>query len=247
MAYLADTHVHTIYSHDGQMRMESAIRKGLEHGLKYLAFTEHVELDLISIKQVLNRYACYDEEISILQEKHPQIKLIRGMEISNPERHIKELEIINRLNLDFILGSNHILPKENNKEEILLYYKRILAIIKNGGIDSLAHLDYIKRACDDSCVPIELLEDIFQNLINYKIALEINTSALRRKNISSFPSDEKLKLYKSLGGSLVTIGSDAHRLAEIYDNISPIAEKYDFNKGIYLKRKFVSLDKGAKS
>ena len=249
MAYLADTHIHSIYSYDGQMRIETVIKRGLELGLKYLAFTEHVELDQISLKQFLNRFACYCEEIDSLQEKYSNIKLIKGLEISNPERHLKELEIINKLDLDYILGSNHILPKENDKEEILIYYKRILEIVKNGGIDSLAHLDYVKRKFDDSFIPDEILEEIFNYLIDANIALEINTSALRRKGLSSFPSDEKLDLYKKMGGTLVTIGSDAHRIEEVYDNIETIDEKFDFNKGLYLKRKFISLsnDKDGKN
>ena len=144
MAYLADTHVHSVYSYDGQMRLEEGIERGIELGLKYIAFTEHVEFEQISLKQFLNRFKCYSEELDILQEKYPNIKLIKGIEISNPEKHLKELEIINTLDLDYVLGSNHILPKENIKEEILNYYKRILEIVKNGGIDSLAHLDYIK-------------------------------------------------------------------------------------------------------
>ena len=59
MAYLADMHIHSIYSYDGQMRIESVIKRGLELGLKYLAFTEHIELDQITLKQVVNRYKCY--------------------------------------------------------------------------------------------------------------------------------------------------------------------------------------------
>ncbi len=241
MAYLADTHVHSIYSYDGQMRLETGIKRGIELGLKYIAFTEHVEFDQISLKQFLNRFACYSEEIDILQDKYPNIKLIKGLEISNPERHLEEFEIINTLDLDYILGSNHILPRENTKEGILTYYKRILEIVKNGGIDALAHLDYIKRRYSDSFVPDEIFQEIFRYLIDYKIALEINTSALRRKGIGSFPSSDKLELYKKLGGTLVTIGSDAHRIEEIYDNIEPTDHNYEFNKGLYLKRKFVSL------
>ena len=241
MAYFADTHVHSVYSYDGQMRLEEGIKRGIELGLKYLAFTEHVEFEQISLKQFLNRFKCYSEEMDVLQERYPNIKLIKGVEISNPERHLKELEIINTLELDYILGSNHMLPKENTKEEILNYYRRILEIVKNGGIDSLAHLDYIKRRFDDAVLPIEILEEIYSYLIKSRIALEINTSALRRKVTSSFPSKDKLELYKKLGGTLVTIGSDAHRVSEIYDNISVIDNNYDFNKGLILKRKFVSL------
>lgn len=241
MAYLADTHTHSIYSYDGQMRMEPAIKRALELGLKYLAFTEHVELNQISLKQFLNRFACYSDEIDFLQEKYPSIKLIKGLEISNPEIHLKELEIINQLDLDYILGSNHIFPKGNDKKEILNYYKRILEIVKIGGIDALAHLDYVKRRFDDSFISDEMFEEIFGYLIDSGIALEINTSALRRNCLDSFPSQDRLELYKKLGGTLVTIGSDAHRVEEIYDNVEATDYSYDFNKGLYLKRKFISL------
>ena len=263
MAYLADMHIHSIYSYDGQMRIESVIKRGLELGLKYLAFTEHIELDQITLKQVVNRYKCYCEELEILQEKYPNIKLIKGMEVSNPERHIDELQTINNLDLDYILGSNHLLPKEYSKKEVLLYYKRILQMVKNGGIDAVAHLDYIRRRIDEVILPIGIIEEIFDTLrkcnkyiddttpwalakeendtiISNDIALEINSSASRRINEFSFPNDEKLKLYQQMGGSKVTIGSDAHRLNEVFDNIENVSQKYDFNKGIYLKRKFIS-------
>ena len=240
MAYLADMHIHSIYSYDGQMRIESVIKRGLELGLKYLAFTEHIELDQITLKQVVNRYKCYCEELEILQEKYPNIKLIKGMEVSNPERHIDELQTLNNLDLDYILGSNHLLPKEYSKKEVLLYYKRILQMVKNGGIDAVAHLDYIRRRIDEVILPIGIIEEIFDTIISNDMALEINSSASRRINEFSFPNDEKLKLYQQMGGSKVTIGSDAHRLNEVFDNIENVSQKYDFNKGIYLKRKFIS-------
>lgn len=240
MAYLADMHIHSIYSYDGQMRIESVIKRGLELGLKYLAFTEHIELDQITLKQVVNRYKCYCEELEILQEKYPNIKLIKGMEVSNPERHIDELQTLNNLDLDYILGSNHLLPKEYSKKEVLLYYKRILQMVKNGGIDAVAHLDYIRRRIDEVILPIGIIEEIFDTIISNDMALEINSSAVRRINEFSFPNDEKLKLYQQMGGSKVTIGSDAHRLNEVFDNIENVSQKYDFNKGIYLKRKFIS-------
>ncbi len=239
MAYLADMHIHSIYSYDGQMRMESVIKRGLELGLKYLAFTEHIELDQITLKQVLNRFKCYCEEVEILQEKYPNIKLIKGMEVSNPERHIDELKFLNDLDLDYILGSNHMLPREYSEKEVLLYYKRILQMVKNGGIDAVAHLDYIRRRIDEGKIHSEIIEEIFAAIIEKDMALEINSSAARRIGKISFPNSEKLELYQRMGGSKVTIGSDSHRLNEVYDNIQIIDKSYDFNKGIYLKRKFV--------
>lgn len=241
MKYLADTHMHSIYSYDGQMKLEAMVKKGIELGLTYMAFTEHLEFGQIKYNQFLNRYHIYSEEIDELQEKYPQIRLLKGVEFSNPEMYPDELEKVNQLPLDYIIGSNHILPKQTNKIEILKYYERILKMIQIGGFDSLGHLDYIRRKYDDKEVPEEVFLEIFETLLHQNITLEINSSAYRRENLGSFPSDEKLTLYKQLGGEKVTIGSDAHRLHEIYDHISTINQNYDFNKGVYIKRKFISL------
>ena len=242
MSYLADMHMHSIYSYDGQMRLKQMVERGKKLNLKYMAFTEHLEFNQITIKQFLNRYKLYKEELEQLQECNPEITLIKAVEISNPELYLKELESLNKLDLDYIIGSNHILPKNNSEKEILNYYKKILTIIKNGGIDTIGHLDYLRRKVDDNNIDNGIIEEIFKELIKRKIALEINTSAIRRKGLDSFPSQIKLDLYKKLGGNIVTIGSDAHRINEIYDSIPLIDSKYDFNKGVFIKRKFISLN-----
>ena len=242
MSYLADMHMHSIYSYDGQMRLKQMVERGKKLNLKYMAFTEHLEFNQITIKQFLNRYQLYKEELEQLQECNPEITLIKAVEISNLELYLKELESLNKLDLDYIIGSNHILPKNNSEKEILNYYKKILTIIKNGGIDTIGHLDYLRRKVDDNNIDNGIIEEIFKELIKRKIALEINTSAIRRKGLDSFPSQIKLDLYKKLGGNIVTIGSDAHRINENYDSIPLIDSKYDFNKGVFIKRKFISLN-----
>lgn len=241
MQYLADTHMHSIYSYDGQMKLDDMVKKGRELGLKYMALTEHLEFGQITLKQFLNRYEVYKSEIERLQEENPDITLIKGVEFSNPELYPHELEEVNKLDIDYIIGSNHIKPSDASEREILLYYKRILEMVKRGGIDSLGHLDYLRRKVDDSSIPNDFIKEIYSYLIVNDMALEINSSAVRRCNFDSFPSEEKLNLYKSINGSKVTIGSDAHRLNEIYDAIPTIDNNYDFNKGVYIKRKFISL------
>ncbi len=250
MKYLADTHMHSIYSYDGQMTLEDMINYGISLGLEYMAFTEHLEFSQISLKQALNRYAIYSDEIDKLQEQYPNMTLIKGVEFSNPENYPHELEEFNKLDIDYIIGSNHISLKDNSESEILKYYMNILNMVKQGEIDSLGHLDYLRRKHDDSFLKDErlkrirddLLREIFSYLLINNITLEINSSAVRRKNLDSFPSKEKLDLYKLCGGTNVTIGSDAHRLNEIYDAIPQMNESYNFNKGLYLKRKFISLN-----
>lgn len=243
MKYLADTHMHSIYSYDGQMDMESMVKRGLELGLKYMAFTEHLEFGQITLKQFLNRYGIYVEQLDRLQEKYPSIQLLKGVEITNPDIYYKELEEIHKLDLDYIIGSNHQLSQIKNEKDIYTYYSTILKMVKMGGFDSLGHMDYIRRKVDDSCFDKDLIKEICSYLIKNDIALEINSSAIRRKNLDSFPSDEKINLYKTCGGEKITIGSDAHRLNEIYDGIEKIDQQYDFDKGIYVKRKYKVLSK----
>ncbi len=241
MAYLADTHMHSIYSYDGQMCLEDMIKRGISLGLLYMTFTEHLEFGQITLKQFLNRFQVYSDEVDCLQEKYPSITLLKGVEFTNPEKYPKELERLQKLPLDYIIGSNHETLKEQSEKEVSTYYKKILTMVKQGGIDSLGHMDYVRRKFDDSCIEVDLLKEIFSCLIRQDIALEINSSAQRRKGLDSFPSSEKLVIYKEMGGSKVTLGSDAHRLQEIYDGIPVIDERYDFQKGLYLKRNFVSL------
>lgn len=241
MKYLADTHMHSIYSYDGQMSIEEMVMKGNELGLKFMAFTEHLELGQISIKQFLNRYAVYSREIDRLQQKYPNIKLLRAIEFTNPEKYPKELEIVNGIDLDYIIGSNHELPSKQDKKEILEYYKKILEIVKNDGIDSLGHMDYLRRKYDDTYIEEDILREIYSYMIKNGITLEINSSARRRKGLDSFPSNDKVLLYEKCGGRRITLGSDAHRIGEIYDSIPSIDAKYELEKGVYVKRKFLEI------
>lgn len=236
--YLADTHVHSIFSFDGEQTMESVLKKAIYLNLKYIAFTEHVDMDKISLRQAINRYKVYEEEINSLQEKYPNIKIIKGMEFSNPEKYKTELIELNKLNLDYIIGSNHIFPKEFSKEGILNYYKNILESVKFGYFDTLGHIDYIKKFYDDSFITNDIYEEIFYYMIKNNISLEINTSAKRRIKTNTFPNEKIINLYKGCGGKTVTFGSDAHRLNELYDNVENNSDKYNLVKGIYLNRKF---------
>ena len=56
-----------------------------------------------------------------------------------------------------------------------------------------------------------LLERILLTMIERNIALEVNTAGLRRPESVTYPNSAVLRLYRTLGGELVTTGSDTHR------------------------------------
>jgi histidinol-phosphatase (PHP family) len=65
------------------------------------------------------------------------------------------------------------------------------------------------------------------NLTGRGIALEINTSGLRREHFcATMPSFDLLKIYKDMGGELLTLGSDSHGLEQLADIRGRFASVY---------------------
>lgn len=80
-----------------------------------------------------------------------------------------------------------------------------------------------------------------QTLIQKDIALEINTSLLRKGREETMPEEWILKFYAELGGKKVTIGSDAHRVGELGSHLEAavqLVKKYDLTCGYYKNRRF---------
>jgi histidinol-phosphatase (PHP family) len=65
----------------------------------------------------------------------------------------------------------------------------------------------------------DLYKKLFSILIQRGIALEINTSGLRKKINQSSPPYVLLQLYKEIGGELITVGSDSHNTTDVYSGI----------------------------
>jgi len=147
--------------------------------------------------------------------------------------------------LDFILGSLHMsagLPDfyymEYNKMDsseisrmLSDYFLEELECCRNADFDVLAHLTYPLRfiegdygiKCD--LAPFgEIIEEIFRALIDRGLGLEINTKGLRTKYGRPMPPQELLKLYRQLGGEIITLGSDAHSVKDIGLGLAECAE-----------------------
>ena len=133
--------------------------------------------------------------------------------------------------LDFVLLSMHQVnnmefwtqdfqrgktQKQYNEE----YYKEIYdvqKIFKDYSV--LAHLDLIVRYDEQGVYPFELVEDYIAEILKLAIkdgkGIEINTSSWRYGLKDTQPSRAILKLYKDLGGKIITVGSDAHTIKQL--------------------------------
>ena len=102
------------------------------------------------------------------------------------------------------------------------YFDEIMELIAWGKFDSLTHLTYPLRYIvgeQHKEISYEVykdrVDDILKALIDQNKALELNTSGLRQAIGKTMPCPTVIKRFKELGGKYLTIGSDAHRWADI--------------------------------
>lgn len=137
--------------------------------------------------------------------------------------------------LDFILFSMHQVDNlefwtqdfqrgRTQKEYNERYYQEIydtMKMYKNYSV--LAHLDLLSRYDPAGVYPFELVKDQIAEILKLAIAdgkgIEINTSSWKYGLKDTQPSRAILRLYKELGGKIVTIGSDAHNKEFLADHI----------------------------
>ena len=137
--------------------------------------------------------------------------------------------------LDFVLFSVHEVDNKEfwnqdfqrgktQKEYNERYYQEIYEVQKIfRDYSVLAHLDMPIRYDLNGIYPFEKLKDLIAEILRQAIrddkGLEINTSSWHYGLKDTTPSRDILRLYKDLGGRIVTIGSDAHNTAYLADHI----------------------------
>ena len=61
----------------------------------------------------------------------------------------------------------------------------------------------------------EIIEQVLNNIIKNGKGIEVNTSTLRGVVNEAMPSVDILKMYHDLGGKIITVGSDAHKVEDV--------------------------------
>ncbi len=171
-------------------------------------------------------YPRYMEKIRALKEEYQgKITIRTGMEFGVQMHTIPEFEaLFARYPFDFIILSIHqVEDKEfwtqdfqrgrTQKEYNERYYQEMLDVVKAyKNYSVLGHLDLIKRYDEAGIYPFEnvkpMIEEILKIVIVDGKGIELNTSFHRYGLSDSMPSREILKLYRELGGEIITIGSD---------------------------------------
>ena len=209
--------------------------------------------------------------ITKLKERYSDsINLICGVELGQAPQ---DFEIADKAveddRLDFVIGSIHELSNHPDfcfinynsmlRRNIYImledYFKEILKLCKWGKFDVLGHLTYTLRYIKgdyginvDHSIYDDLIAESFKVIIQNSKGIEVNTSGLRQKYGNSFPEYKYIKMYHDLGGEIISLGSDAHRVEDLGKGIEECKElvkKAGFKYLAYFKKhkpEFVRID-----
>ncbi|MBS7525923.1 histidinol-phosphatase HisJ family protein [Fusibacter paucivorans] len=261
-----DYHNHTAFSHDSEAPMTAVIEAAVRRGLKSIAITDHYDPDYPNLlKDTTIDLDAYFLELTNAAEAYKDvIHIVKGIELGLQDQVTALLQrAVESYHFDFVLGSFHVAdgmelygetfyagyPAEAVYQKF--YENCYRVILKYDQFDVMGHVNIIDRYA--TAIPAfhtyrELVEGIFKRLIEMGKGIELNTSSIRYGMGEHYtPTIEMLKLFRAMGGEIVTIGSDSHRAAEVGSDIDFAVEllktlgyKY---RTLYQDRKpvFVSL------
>lgn len=195
-------------------------------GIKYRSGDEG-EPEQVALTNV--DYGKYFLTIEKLREKYKdKIAVKTGLEFGVQTHTIPQYEkLFNSYPFDFIILSIHQVGDQEfwtneyqsgrtQKEYNEGYYKELLSVVQNyHNYSVLGHMDLIVRYDSYGVYPFEKLKPLLTEILKTVIAdgkgIEVNTSNHRYGLSDMTPSRDILKLYKELGGTIITIGSDSHK------------------------------------
>ena len=209
---IADYQLHSKYSPDSESDIEDIIEVSHEKNIEHIIITDHYEIA--------------DEHANVLnideyRKKMEKYSLPVGVELGwDGTRELK----VDTKKFDYVLLSHHHIEDPITQESYRKYLLRLLEIMNEfDGYHALAHLDFPRRY-HKSNEPFskelyDIISEILKTLIKNGKSLEVNTAPISLYGEPN-PSIEILKIYKSLGGRNITIGSDAHELKDIGEGIN---------------------------
>ena len=228
---LCDSHIHCAFSSDSKTNPVDIIEKSISLGLSKIWFTDHCDIDYPDHGDLfLLDFPNYFQTLSKLQkEYHSQIQIYIGVEMGlQPHLANRVQTLVESYPFDFVIGSTHTVRRKDPafpsfyqnqsiEEGLHSYFQEILHNLSvTDCYDTCAHLDYAVRYLPDKDQDFYLekymqdIDLILQYLIEHDKSLEVNTGGFRCGLGRTNPGNEILQRYFELGGTNLTIGSDAH-------------------------------------
>lgn len=231
--YLADYHTHTRVSPDAARSMTEMAEAGVAAGLDEICFTDHmepVEWGNTTPRESFPWQALSDDFAAAQAAVGDRIQLRLGIElgdvpwaVENAERLLKQAPP-----LDFVIGSIHMMSEAYGGTDLYFFDPGNEIEARAGMADYLAQVRKLAEWGDFSVLghltlPVRYLnenrgfhltfdgfeaeiEEILRVLIGKGVGIELNTN----RGNTPLPDAKWLRMYRALGGEIITLGTDAH-------------------------------------
>lgn len=228
-----DSHMHTEFSFDSEMKAEDAIARANELGLG-LVFTEHFDYGFPGEEDCTFSPNKYMETYAKFRCDSLRLGVEVGM---TKEARDANKEFISQAPFDMVIGSIHMVDGMDiyypefyhgkSKEEAYgAYFATMAEEAAIQDMDVLGHIDYIARYAPYSEPKFDYkgfkdeIDKILRIILDRGIVMELNS-----RRIGNHQAIEELtpiyRRYRDMGGRYVTIGSDAHTVEAVGMNFNP--------------------------
>jgi len=249
----ANQHMHSAFaSFDARGSLPDMIAASAAAGLAAICFTDHMDMaderTGLSRNALPQRRAAFEGRRAAAETLAPAGLDVRfGMELGAalqlPEQAAEAAQLPG---LDFIIASIHNLPEvqdfyfypyESEAQCEALnrrYLAELIRLTDFPHFDVMGHIGYTTRYMSrqgfSERITVEKygdeLRELLSRLIQKGKGIECNCSGLADVG-APYPAADILRLYRSLGGEIITVGSDAHDPSRVFFGIR---ETYDLLK-----------------
>jgi histidinol-phosphatase (PHP family) len=230
----ADYHMHTPFCHHAVGEPTEYAAHAVKIGLREIGLSDHSPMprdDFDDWRMAFSDLDNYVEKVRKAQHEHPKLHIKLGLEVDyipGYEDWIRQLAA--RHPWDYFIGSVHYVseswdldnPKKLSEwrkrdpfEVWTAYFDRLTMAAESQLFDTIGHADLCKKFC---FVPVQDCSHLYRRFLQAAatndVAIEINTSGLRKDCKEMYPSPEILRLAADFNVPL-TLGSDAHAPGEV--------------------------------
>lgn len=225
--YYTDYHNHSILSFDGEIPLPIMAEHMVKAGIHEMCITDHWDL----LDEHGQRQYDYDWAPAIAQfdetaaQFEGRLKMKLGLEfgMGHLDPPVSD-RIMAQPRLDFVIGSVHNFSPEQGCGDIFVadhstsescaatledYFFSMEKLVKTPYYDVLGHIIYPLRYMGNNASILSWMDHVevlLKEVIQSGRGIEVNTN--RARQIKEWIP--VLKLYKQLGGEILTLGSDAH-------------------------------------
>ena len=257
---MRDYHIHTKRCGHARGEIEQYVERALEAGLEEIGFSDHlpfVHKRDPGYTMALDELPGYVEDVEKMRALYPRVRIKLGVEADYfPDQEKQTEKLLKAHPFDFVLGSVHFIdgwgfdmPEEEENwrgKDVDQIYHDYFGLLRQaaqtGFFDIIGHTDLVKKFGHRPTR--RLTEEVEKTATAFKeadLAVEINTSGLRRPVREIYPAMEILKVYHRYGIPIV-FGSDAHAPEEVgedFDKAATHAKEAGYSKALIFEKRRV--------